>query len=541
MDQVDLNTSRGSIKKLILALVSIGCTGLLAGCQGDAPPPPKVSVEVYGARGDILTAVIETEHCHTEPSVTWSLDNGSTVGTALALTDVQPLTPITVSVSCGGAHASQTIAPQSVYASQAAFAVLQNGNVLSWGNPVWGGQTSVAAGISQIKSIYPSERGFAALLKDGSVRAWGSGYIAFTDPSDVDTATSPLTNIKTIIPGKTAYFALKQDGSFAAWGYTRDMTDEGYETPVNDAWFGLSATKIAALKNAKDVVGNDGAYAGITETGDVVPFGSTYNGGGEDAWASRPSQVTQVAATNFDLVAVQADGNIVSTWGFGYTYPGDFQFVSQVKKVVTNGVVGVALKADGTAMAFGQAGENEAADTSALAPYLTGVKDIAATQTAFAALKTDGTVLAWGDNPRMGNSLAKMQKILANVQTIKATEYAFAALRRDGYVITWGDPELGGDSSAVAPNLYDVVSITANHYAFAALRKDGTVVTWGMASKGGDSSPVASKLNHVRAIYSTAFGAFLAVKKDGSFVTWGDPWVGGGTAPASLTKIPYDQ
>ncbi|MEB0222420.1 hypothetical protein, partial [Pseudomonas sp. AB12(2023)] len=73
-------------------------------------------------------------------------------------------------------------------------------------------------------------------------------------------------------------------------------------------------------------------------------------------------------------------------------------------------------------------------------------------------------------------------------------------------MVTWGQAESGGDSSAVAAQLNNVVAISANHYAFAALKADGSVVTWGMASKGGDSSAVAAKLTQVRAIYATALG-----------------------------------
>jgi hypothetical protein len=45
---------------------------------------------------------------------------------------------------------------------------------------------------------------------------------------------------------------------------------------------------------------------------------------------------------------------------------------------------------------------------------------------------------------------------------------AFAALKLGGTVVTWGNATTGGDSSAVAAELVDVVAIYANDFAFAA-------------------------------------------------------------------------
>jgi hypothetical protein len=45
---------------------------------------------------------------------------------------------------------------------------------------------------------------------------------------------------------------------------------------------------------------------------------------------------------------------------------------------------------------------------------------------------------------------------------------AFAALKLGGTVVTWGNATAGGDSSAVAAELVDVVAIYANDFAFAA-------------------------------------------------------------------------
>lgn len=548
--------ANGSIhrKYLASALISIGVSYGLSGCGGGssapaavAPPtPPTVSIDVFGARGALLTAVVSSTDCATTPTVSWQNSSGVAVGSGTSIQDTQPNSILTATASCSTATASQKLAANSVHTALSAFAVLQNGSAVAWGNPVWGGQTSTAAAITSISQLYASERGFAALLSDNTMKAWGSSYVAVTDPNLVypatgAIATSPLTNIATVMPGRLAYFVTKKDGSIAAWGKFRGVTD-GVDGYIGDAKTGLNPVTLALLTDVKAQASTEGAYALLKGDGTVVTFGDQDAGGNSSAVQPLLVGVTQIVGNNFDFVALRKDGKVV-TWGYGYAAKsGDAEInptLADISKLYVSGNAAAAVSNTGAAFAFGFTPQIEAADSSSLTASLTNVSNIYSTQTAFAALRTDGTVISWGDLPRMGNSLNAVQSSLTNVKSVQATEYAFAALKGDGTVISWGDPELGGDSSAVKAQLTNVVALSANKYAFAALKSDGSVVTWGMKTKGGDSSAVAAKLTNVRAIYATAYGAFLAVNKDGSFVTWGDQWAGGGTAPATLTKIPY--
>ncbi len=129
--------------------------------------------------------------------------------------------------------------------------------------------------------------------------------------------------------------------------------------------------------------------------------------------------------------------------------------------------------------------------------------------------------------------------------------------RADGSLVTWGVAAAGGDSSAVADRLRDVVGVAdpfaddvlvtervavvfpghssgawRNDGAFAAIRADGSVVSWGDPSYGGDSSAVAAQLDgtiDVREVFSTDY-AFAALRADGSVVTWGDSRYGGNSS-----------
>ncbi len=153
---------------------------------------------------------------------------------------------------------------------------------------------------------------------------------------------------------------------------------------------------------------------------------------------------------------------------------------------------------------------------------------------AFAAIKTDGTVVTWGQKDNGGDSTAVATQ-LTNVVEVFSNTFAFAALREDGAVVSWGNASLGGNSAAVAASLdgtVDVTGVFSTSTAFAALRADGSVVTWGDKSNGGSSTGVAGALDgkvDVATIAST-MSAFAALRQDGSVVTWGFEAFGGDSA-----------
>ena len=545
------------LKQLALALSAAGFSSVLIGCGGggsDAavtpppPPPPTVSIDVFGARGGYLTAIVSSTNCSATPTVSWATTSGVAAGTGTSIQDNQPNAALVATATCSTATSNQTLAANAVYAGSAAFAVMQNGSAVAWGNPVWGGNTSTAAAITNISQVIPSERGFAALLADGTVKTWGSSFVAVSDPNLAypatgAIATDPLTNVATVIPGKIALFAIKKDGTVAAWGRARGLGGPR-DFPMTDQVYGFSPAVKAAMTGVKTIVANEGSYAALKNDGTVVTFGNPDTGGDSSYVKAILTNVTQIVGGNFDFLALRKDGTVVN-WGYGYASSGDQSIpvpnATDVTKLFMNGYAGAAINSKNEAFAFGYTPQIDSADTKSIASQLTNVSNIFATESAFAALKSDGSVVAWGDSVRMNDSLTKVQASLTNVKSIATSEYAFAALKGDGTVVTWGDAQNGGDSSSVAANLNKVVAITANKYAFAALKSDGTVVTWGMGSKGGDSASVASKLVNIRAIYATPFGAFLAIAKDGSYVTWGDAWVGGDSSAiaSKLTKITY--
>jgi alpha-tubulin suppressor-like RCC1 family protein len=242
---------------------------------------------------------------------------------------------------------------------------------------------------------------------------------------------------------------------------------------------------------------------------------------------------------------------------------------------------GLALRSDGTVVGFGFNFYGQATGIGSAHPdtaagvvtigsdVLSNVVAISAGDTFSLALKRDGTVVAWGEQTE---SKASVPKNLTNVVTIAADGAHSLASRGDGSVVTWGRinevPEEITNITAVstAPSWYasnlgltrdgtvlqwiskenpvlipagltNTVAIAAGSDHRLALRRDSTVFGWG-ANESGQSTGVPSHeplnesasgtveldgnvLTNVVAI-AAARKYSMALKNDGTVVGWGN-------------------
>ena len=172
-----------------------------------------------------------------------------------------------------------------------------------------------------------------------------------------------------------------------------------------------------------------------------------------------PSSVAQTAG--------HTPGTLI-TWGnksLPYVAPG-----ARYAAVAMGGFHSLALKSDGTVVAWGINGSGECTVPGGLS----GVVAIAAGQYHSVALKSDGTVVAWGDNS-YGQSTVPAG--LGHVVAIAAADSHSLALKSDGTVVGWGDNYYG--ESTAPTGLGGAVAIAAGSYHSLALKSDGTVVAWG--------------------------------------------------------------
>ncbi len=235
------------------------------------------------------------------------------------------------------------------------------------------------------------------------------------------------------------------------------------------------------------------------------------------------------AMLTFSASALAAGGS-VSGWGYDYYgqangtpvtsgcdcagLPGTVPGISDATQVSGGYYHSVALRANGSVVAWGYNGSGQLGDgtlTNSPAPVaVKGVSNaiaVAAGGYSSMALLSNGTVVAWGDNEdgELGRGTTSGPEAcecsttplqvpgLSNVVAIDAGYYYNLALLADGQVMTWGYDyygELGDgvgvetgcecvDHPVLVPGVSGAVGISADWYVASALLQDGTIRNWG--------------------------------------------------------------
>ena len=207
--------------------------------------------------------------------------------------------------------------------------------------------------------------------------------------------------------------------------------------------------------------------------------------------ASLPTNLTNLIAVASGM-ALKADGTIIA-WG----QPGIPSGLTNIIAIAD----GVALKADGTVISWKHAGTPQ---------DLTNIVALAAAPYHVLALRANGMVVAWGDDWGM-SSLD-----LSNVVAIAAGSSHFLVLESSGEVVAWGDPSSGAGN--VPSGLVNCIAIASGSFQSFALRANGTVVAWGNNLRGATTVP--SGLTDVASIGGGDYHG-MAVKANGMVTGWG--------------------
>jgi len=288
--------------------------------------------------------------------------------------------------SWGGSELANAAGIVQVASTGSAFgAVLANGRVATWGNAADGGESPWAGkgdadldameelnqgtchgGVCErlcATELYATQVAFAAKLERCPI-----------DPSDV-------------LQDKRRQLNHMKEVPLIAWPSVKP----GYRT-IDAA----TLTKIADSGGVKSMSANQGAFAVLTNGGNVYAWGSQYYGGDQDGLLI--TTATAIQATDFAFSAVLDDGT-VQAWG-------DEKNGGKCKTLV-----GTCLdKPTGIKLAAGG-----------------GVSKLYANHVAFAALTVDGNVVTWGDQFNGGDSSA-VASSLVNVKSIEASGSAFTAV-----------------------------------------------------------------------------------------------------------------
>jgi hypothetical protein len=251
--------------------------------------------------------------------------------------------------------------------------------------------------------------GFAA-PPGGTLLIWGPGASVpqLSPPSD-------LGLVQRVWPGHSSIVAKRQDGSAVCWGDSRAAS--------------VMPTSAGDLIEVSSTAGCHERRLGLRADGSMIGWGS----GCYEEPSPLPSAITGLArgpAGAFQVVV--DDTGRVDAWGYnGYgqcNVPSDAR--SGVKAVSKAQDWAMALKTDGTILAWGQNYRNQTSVPLAAMP----AKQVAAGWQHGLSLKVDGTLAGWGDN-----SSGQMAIPSGTFDAIDALVNTSLGLRADGTVTVWGE------------------------------------------------------------------------------------------------------
>jgi hypothetical protein len=343
-----------------------------------------------------------------------------------------------------------------ILAHQALCADLPAGNVVWWGKDVFPRATNSehTNGVIEIDNevltnvvaITPGQTEGLALKSDGKVIVFGIGSAAWND------AFAGLSNVASISVEGNSCWAIKRDGTVARWG-NEDHDD---------------ANLVAGLTNVTAIAGvGEWSYLALGNDGTVLGFrlhNYRLTNGAAVTPAVRPVRVggqllTNVAAfsSGGGLLVLRKDGTV---FHLGYETPG-----------MPPPYPEMTIRADGALM-LNMGGEfwktpyeYTSADQILIeGQALSNVTAIAGVGEQGLALKRDGTLVAWGTNYFGGTG---MPEGLSNVTAIAGNGIHFLALKSDGTVVAWGASYSG--ETSVPAGLSNVVAIAAGDVLSLAL------------------------------------------------------------------------
>jgi alpha-tubulin suppressor-like RCC1 family protein/chitodextrinase len=402
-----------------------------------------------------------------------------------------------------------------------------------------------------------------------SARDAAENWSSLSDALVVSTAEAPM-EVFDISAGLNTVAIARADRSVWAWG----------------AYGGNTPARVGMISTATKVAVSDSTILIVQQGGSVLAAGSNQYFQGSDGTTTTPiSNLTGVTGVALGLkhsLAVTS-GGAVYCWGgnqFGQAAnkvmdenvfifnPVKIKQLSGVVKVVAGHNHSIALKSNGTIVAWGYNATGQLGDGTAInrtAPVavigMTGVIDVAAGGNYTLALKSDGTLWAWGDNSagQLGDltNLVRATPVqvtgMSNVVGISAGAQHSVAIKADGTLWSWGSNVYGqlGEGTTVDRNvatrvtmIEQAVKLVASGFATFAILNDGTIRSWGVTNSelsisdpgvvlgDGSSAVGALPFDDLDQIAGISYQYMLVLRRGGSVWSWGrngTGWLGDGT------------
>jgi alpha-tubulin suppressor-like RCC1 family protein len=265
----------------------------------------------------------------------------------------------------------------------------------------WLGNQTLPAGLSNITAVAAGIGNGLALRKDGTVKAWGNN-----GSQQVSGLPPGLNGVAAVAMSTYHAFAVKSNGTVIVWGYASGVNPGAGVLPANLTTVVAVSASLWNLPAANGGSGPGDFALALKNDGTVVGWGdnntSPPGSSGPTNVPAGLSNVVAIAAGGFHALALKNDSTVI---GWGYNRHGEATGIPTPSS---------PYMSTGQVMVAGQ--------------VISNVIAIAAGFTYSLALKNDGTVVAWGTNT---DGEATIPPAVSNVVAISAGFYQSLAIIAD--------------------------------------------------------------------------------------------------------------
>jgi alpha-tubulin suppressor-like RCC1 family protein len=365
-------------------------------------------------------------------------------------------------------------------------------SVLAWGyygippkpGPFFATPTPVAenAALGTAVQVADGDDHTLVLLKNGTIVSWGSasagqlgGGLIVDARRDTPTNVVGISSATMVSAGRSFSLALLRDGTIRSWGTdkfgnlgTTAGATSNCNGPTQCAWSPVTVSGITGANPATDISAGYAHSLAVLKDGKVMAWGNNTSG----QLGQNPRSIQTSATPQPVLVGPGAPLGDVIQVSAGGSYPACGYAVAGHS---------LALRKDGTVMAWGancngqlasKSKSNSATPIEVKAPGasgtltpLTRVAEVAAGGAHSLALLSNGTLMAWGNDQygQLGYGKVSKSSTSRHARPVQV--------------------EVRGTNGTLAP-LTGVVAIGAGQFDSYARQADGTVWAWGRGTSG---------------------------------------------------------
>jgi hypothetical protein len=251
--------------------------------------------------------------------------------------------------------------------------------------------------------------------------------------------------------------------------------------------------------------------------------------------------VRKVVGNGSVYAAIRADGSLI-TWGDKHLggdcayrlYDGRISVYGQVRGGVTDIIEGFAAKSvSGATVVWGSMsidGPYQLAQFREAALNRSGWWPSGATKPlqvisngrAFAGLSPNGSLCTWGTPSAGGYSTAIASELTSGVAEVVPFQNGFIARKTDGRLIAWGEMSFPREVEALLfQSSQAALQIVGNRYACAVRLADNRLVAWGDSAAGGDASAAYAFMGNDAFELFAGSDQFIALTEEGVALSWG--------------------